>query len=164
MAAYACMAKNKYDKEQIGGWHMRSLHLIKKIMLVALALLLLITPALAETNDSETTIQRKPSVLTKSGRASATAISNDIHGTFYANYNVKYTVSGGVYTENSCTVTYDCFTGSVRGDIYKPSVSYTFSSSGSLTIKFKYQIKAEINGVSVYTDWMTASTTISLTN
>lgn len=30
MAAYACMAKNKYDKEQIGGWHMRSLHLIKK--------------------------------------------------------------------------------------------------------------------------------------
>ena len=89
------MAKNKYDKEQIGGWHMRSLHLIKKIMLVALALLLLITPALAETNDSETTIQRKPSVLTKSGRASATAISNDIHGTFYANYNVCLLYTSG---------------------------------------------------------------------
>lgn len=87
-----------------------------------------------------------------------------IQGTFYVNYTVKYTVSGGIYTVGSFTVTYDYFTGWIRGDLYQRSATYSSDLSGKLTITVSYQVKYQENGITYYSPRGYASTTVSLIN
>lgn len=112
----------------------------------------------------EMPIKRKPVTITKTGVAACNVSNEFIQGTFYVNYTVKYTVSGGVYTVNSCVAEYDYFTGVIRGDLYQPSASYSWSASGTLSIQVAYQVKYEQNGLTYYTPRGYASTTVSLIN
>lgn len=109
-------------------------------------------------------VVRKPVALTKTGTAACPVNNDMIQGTFYVNYTVKYTVSGGIYTVGSCTVTYDYFTGWIRGDLYQPSATYSSDLSGNLTITVSYQVKYQENGITYYSPRGYASTTVSLIN
>lgn len=113
---------------------------------------------------SDASIARKPVTLSKSGIASCNISNEYVQGTFYANYDVRYTVSGGLYTLNSCTVTYDYYTGYVRGDLLQPTVSYSDNGDGKLHITFSYQVKYEQNGITYYSPRKSATTTVSLIN
>ena len=143
----------------------------RKVFALLLSCMLLlglsIPVACAEKNDtsfSENVILRAPVTRTKSGSVSASTNNEWIQGTFYADYSVNYTVSGGMYTINSCTVTYDYFAGYIRGDLVKPTMSYSSNGAGKLTIKFSFQVKTTIGDVTQYSEKMTASGTVSLIN
>ena len=112
----------------------------------------------------ETPVVRKPVTLTKSGSAPCSFYNDYCQGTFFADYSIKYTVSGGGYTVNSCSVTYDYFTGYVRGDLYQPYVTYSTATNGTLSITFFFQVKYELNGLTYYTPRYNKTVTISLAN
>lgn len=107
---------------------------------------------------------RKPVSLRKTGVASLQVNNSFIEGTLYANYDVRYSVSGGMFTVSSCVAEYDYFTGYVRGDIYQPYVEWSASATGTLTITFYFQTKYEIKGVNYYSDRFHGSTVINLAN
>lgn len=114
------------------------------------------------TNSSENIIMRKPVTSTKSGSVSASVNNEYIEGNFYANYSVKFTASGGAYTINSCTVTYDYFAGHILGDLVRPTITYSSNGAGKITVRFTFQVKTTLGNVTQYSERMTATGTITL--
>lgn len=134
------------------------------VALVALLTLMMCGMALADENEPEVLqVERVPVYqLVQDGTVSAQCVNEFVNGKFYATYMVNYTVTNGVFSVSSCTVEYDYFSGLVKGDLLKPTVSYSVNSRGVLTVTFKFQIKYQKGDVTYYSERMTTTGSVQL--
>lgn len=134
-------------------------------ILVALVLTTVVFPvtALAEagTNDN---IMRKPITRTETYNPSASVNNEYVNGTFHATATIKYQTQGGGYSIAYCEISDVYFSGVVRTDFASKITAFHSSDDGAghVTIGFKYQVKYEKNGVTYYSDMMTAYSTFTL--
>lgn len=135
------------------------------LMLVALMLVTLVSPltAFAE-GESEGELLRKPLTRTATYYPTASVNNEYVNGTFHATATIKYHTQGGGYSIAYCEISDVYFSGVVRTDFASKITAFHSSDDGAghVTIGFKYQVKYEKNGMTYYSDMMTAYSTFTL--